>query len=141
MNFEFLGCSGSDFLQCQFHTQSQVGSPILSRLMASATKSTESPETAVPAEYITEGREDVVHAEPTGATESTETASAFKAFKAKLVVALPLLRVVEYVISFGCLLEFFLRFLIAGIAVGMIFDSQLSVSFLYLIFCGVLTDA
>ena len=90
-------------------------------------------------EYVAKHREDIVHRKT--ATEATGTAKSAWPVKAKLVVLLSLLRIMQHVISLCGLLEFLLGFLAVGIAVGVIFYGKLSISFLYLVFGCVLVDA
>ena len=47
----------------------------------------------------------------------------------------------EHIVGLCSLLEFLLRFLAVGVAVGVIFYGQLSICFFYLVFRSVLVDA
>lgn len=58
-----------------------------------------------------------------------------------LIVLRPLLWVRQHLVSFRNLLKIFFRLFVAGIAVGMILKSKLSVRLLDLVITGIATDA
>ena len=83
------------------------------------------------AEDVAEHRENVVHVH----RRTTEAAEAtHRTVEAELVVLLPLLGVMQHVVSLSSFLELLLSLFVSGIAVGMIFDGYLSICFLYLLF-------
>ena len=85
---------------------------------------------------IAEHREDVVHVHlGTKAVEASESA-ACRSCKSKLVVLLTLLWVVQHVIGLCGLLEFLLSLFVARVSVRVIFDGNLSVCLLDVIFRG-----
>jgi len=53
------------------------------------------------------------------------------------VVTLPLLRVAEDAVGLGRLLELLLRFLVAGVAVGVVLEGELAIGRLHLLVGGV----
>ena len=82
--------------------------------------------------------EDVLHAEATAAESATKAAgTSAEALRthgmAELVILLPLLRITQYIVSFGSFLEFLLGFLITRIAVRMILYRLLAVCLLYFV--------
>ena len=105
---------------------------------AKATKAAKA--SAVSPEDISEHGEDVVHRETAAEAASTaETTTG--GIEAKLVVLLALLWVVQYIVCLGSFLEFLFSLGIAGVSIGVIFDSQLTVSYLYFVFCSGLVYA
>ena len=95
---------------------------------------------AMSTEDVTEHRKDVVHVHLT-TTEPVKSASAHRACKSKLVILLTFLWVMQHVVGFCSLFEFFLCLLIARVTVRVIFDGNLSVCLLYLVFRGCLLQA
>ncbi len=60
-----------------------------------------------------------------------------RSVKSELVIFGTLVRVAQYAVSLGCLLELFLGFLVAGVFVRVVLDGFFAVSLLYLIgSCG-----
>ena len=77
-------------------------------------------------------RENIIHAH--SPTESTSTrCTATDTCMTKLIIPLTFLGIAQDFIRFGSLLEFFLRYLITRIFIGMILDGFLSVCFFDLI--------
>jgi hypothetical protein len=83
---------------------------------------------------VAESRKDVV--------ESVETckAGALKSLVAKLVIDVPLIRIPKDFIRLSSFLEVVFGLSIPGIAIGMVLESQLTVSFFYVICGGSLVD-
>ena len=135
---EFLGDTCCHLLQGEANLQTKVGSTVLSRLSAAATKATEARETTTSAKHITEHGEDIIHGEPT-AVETAE--AAHRPVEAVLVVLLAFLRIVEHIVGFCSLLELLFRLLTAWIPVWMVFDGYLAIGFLDVFLTGVLVNA
>lgn len=135
VHLEFLGASGGNLFQGEFHAQAQVGSAVLGTLTASAAKAAaKAAESRVAAEDVAKSREDVVHGEASRSTKASEASRSSRAVEAELVVLLAFLGVVEHVVGLSGLLEFLLGLLVARVAVGVVLDGELAVSSLYLIF-------
>lgn len=125
-----------NFVKLQLYTYTEVGSATLTSLCTPSARS--SAETAgsaeASAEYVAEMLEYILHRHR-ALIETTATASG-EALRthvmSELVVALTFFVVAEDVIGLGGLLEFLLSFFVAGILVGVIFDSKLAVGLLYL---------
>ena len=112
---------------------------LLCTTAAAAAKAAKASETAkasatahVATEDVAKHGEDVVHVKPL----ASETASATHAGMSELVVACTLVGVAENVVGLGGLLELLLGFLVARIAVGVVFDGHFLVGLLYLVFRG-----
>ena len=135
-HLELLGNSTVYLVERQPDLQPQVTATMF---LSSAPTAVETSK-ATASENIAEHREDVVdiHA---GCAKVAEASEASGCIEAELVVLLPLLWVVQHIVSLCGLLELFLGFLVAGVAVRMILDGYLSVSLLYLIGIGRLADA
>ena len=67
--------------------------------------------------------------------------AAARSIEAERVILLPLLWVMQHVVSLGGLLELRLGLFVAGVAVGVILDGYLAVRLLYLVFRGLLVNA
>ena len=143
LHLELLCGSGCNLLERKRHLYAQIGTAVLRFLtLTSTAKASEAAEsTAMSAEHVTEHREDIVHRETTGATESATAESAARSIKAKLVILLAFLRVVKHIVSLCCFLELLLSLFIARVTVRVIFDSYLSIRLLYFVVCGGLADA
>ena len=128
-NLKLLGDACGNLLQVEFHLHSQVATLVLLAYGTSA-KATET--TAVTTEDVAEHREDVVHVHASSTAESAK--STLWTIKSELVILLAFLCIVQNLVSFCCLLKFFLGLLVARIAVWMILDSYLSISLLYFVF-------
>ena len=140
-HLELLGDAAGHVLKRQFHLEPQVAAAVDALLIAAATAEPESAEpAAVAAEDVAEHGENVVHVHAGTAAEPAESA-ALRAVEAELVVLLTLLGVVQHLVSLGGLLECLLGCLVAGVAVGVVFDGQLAVGLLDVVFRGVLGDA
>lgn len=145
LQLEFLLYAGRYFLQVELHLYAEVGTTETALLCtASSAESSETAETStVSAEDVAKHGEDVVHGH--ASAESAERTSvagcAAHACKAELVVTGTFVRIAQYVIGFGSLLELFFRFLVAGIFVGVILDGFFAVGFLYLIGRCILVDS
>ena len=75
-------------------------------------------------------------AESTGSGSGPGTKVGIHTGKAVLVVALALLLIGKHLVGLSCLLELFLGFLVAGVAVGVILHGGLAVGPLYFIGAG-----
>ena len=139
-HFELLRHATGDILQRQFHFQSQVGATVYA--LATATSSAKTAEatesTLVTTEDVTEHGEDVVHIHVTA--EAAEATSSW-CIESELVILPTLVRVVQYLVGFCCLLEFLLGCLVTGITVRVVFDGELAVCHFYLVFGGVAVHA
>ena len=96
-----------------------------------AAKTSETAKATMSAEYVTEHREYVVHIHACSA-KAAATASSAYSFETELVVTCLFVRVAQYAVCFGSLLELFFGLLVARIFVGMILDSQFAVCLFYL---------
>ena len=131
-HLEALGHTAGDVLQRELHLQPQVAATVdaLAVLLAAA-ESAESAEAAVTAEDVAEHAEDVVHIHAATA-ESAE--AALRTVESELVVLTALVGVVQHLIGLGSLLKLLFGLLVARVAVGVVFDGELAVSLLYLVF-------
>ena len=137
LNLELLGYSCGYFLQREPYFQAQVGTTVLCRTaLASATETaaTEAAKPSASAKHVAEHGEYVVHREASGTAEAAKPTFAARAVEAKLVVLFPLLWVMQYVVSLGCLLEFILGLFVAWIPVRVVFYGDFPVSLLYFVF-------
>ena len=141
-NLEFLLHAVSYVFQCDTHLHAQVGTAV----HAATSTLTASSATKHVAKYIAEVREDVVHRHSAAEATAAETAAHVAHVMAELVVTGTLVGVAEHVVSFSRLLEFLFSLLLlllalALLAVGVILNGFLAVSFLQLIGSGVLAHA
>ena len=127
LHLKLLRHSRADFFEGEAGFQAQVATSVLLRFGTSAAaKTAEAAEAAAhTATDVAEVREDVVDVGKSTAT--SKTSGAIQSGFAKLVVALTLFGVAEHFVGFSSFFEFFLRFLIAGIFVGVIFHGHLAV--------------
>ena len=135
-HLELLGDAMGYLLQRQLDLQTEVAAAMNLR---TALATTESLEASPAAKDVTEHGEDVVHVHGCG-VETAKSAHA-RPIETELVVLLTLLRVMQHIIGFSSLLEFFLGFLVAGITVRVVFNGDGAVRLLYLVFGGVLVNA
>ena len=124
---EFLGDALIDFLKCQLHFQTQVTASVLLR----TTRTAETSE-SVAAEDVAEHREDVihVHAGTTEAAEASEATTHIGTVESKLVILLSGLRIVQYIIGLGSLLELLFSLFVTRITIGVVLDGYLTIRFL-----------
>ena len=134
---ELLGDTGRNLLKRKAYLQAKVAAAVLRTALLTAAETAETAKAAMTAEYVAEHGENVVHAE----TAAAETAESAGGLKAELVILLALLRVMEHLVGLGGLLEFLLGFLVAGVAVGVVFDGYLAVGGLDLVVRGLLAYA
>ena len=151
LDFEFLGDSCGALLQGQTHLQSQVAALMHGlALSASAAEATKTAETAAKrsaaseqiGEDVAKLREDIVHRHVLIAA----TASSTHACKTELIVALTLLRIMQYVVGLSRLLElgfslFLLGLGLVALTVGVIFDGHFLVRRLDLLLGSILSNA
>ena len=149
-DFEGLGGAGGNLLQRHLHAYAQVAAATLPWLPASAARasaahagcSAEAAEASA-AEDVAELGEDVLHRE--AARAEAAKAAAGEALGthvvAELVIFLTFLRVGEDVVSLRRLLEFLLGGLVAGVAVGMVFEGKLAVGLLQVVGADVFVNA
>jgi len=133
---EFLRDTLIDLFECQAHFQAKVIAPMLLRTALATAKTSE----AMTSEDVAKHGEDIVHVHGC-ATEATEAACPHRSVESELIVLLTLLGVVKHVIGFGSLFELLLSLLVARVAVRVIFDGYLAISFLDLVFRCRLADA
>src|SRR3712207_9208934 len=81
--------------------------------------------------YISKHREYIIHVH-SSATKASE-ASILWTIEAKLIVLLPLLRIVKNIVCLSRFFKLFFSFLIVRIAVRMVFYCYFPISFLYFI--------
>ena len=138
-HLELLGDARIDFLQGEAYLQTQVAASV--HLGTTAPATTESAK-AVTTEDIAEHREDVVHIHRR-TVETTESAcsASHRTCEAKLIVLLTLLRVVQDVVGLGSLLKLLLSLFVARVSVGVIFDGNLSICLLDVVFRGRLVQS
>lgn len=141
--FEFDGLldSGGDLLQFQFQAHLQISTLTWSS----------PPRPGGCAEEVVKPSEasEVPHKSPQGIgeIESLESPETFESTEAggtgmsELVVLASLLGVLQNLVGLGGLLELLLRPLISGVFVGMVFQRQLAIGFLYIIYGGVAVDS
>ena len=134
---ELLGDTGRNLLKRKADLQAKVTAAVLRTTLLATAETAETTESAMAAEYVAEHGENVVHRK----TAAAETAESAGGLKAELVVLLAFLRVVEHLVGLGGLLEFLLGFLVAGVAVGVVFDGYLAVGGLDLVVRGLLAYA
>ena len=108
-------------------------------LTASCSASAESPESGTPTKNISKHGEDIIHIH--GGTEVVETAHTTRTRKSELIIALALLRIMQYIVSLSSFLKLLLSFLVARITIWVIFDGNRSIRLLYLVLCGVFVNA
>ena len=137
---ELFGYAACHFLQGEADFKSEVAASIalLSSAAAESSETTKTTKAGVSAEDVAEHAENVIHVHACTAAESACTA---QAFVSELIVSLALLRVVQYVISLGCLLELFFSLFVTGVSVGVVFDGHFLVGLLYLLLRCSLADA
>ena len=129
-HFEFLGNARADFFEREAYLHAHVAAPVLA-LAASAAETSEAAESA--AEDIAEVAENVVQVHA-ACSETAETAGcSVHACRAELVVAGTLVGVAQHVVGLRRLLELLFCLLVAGIAVGVVFDGHLLVGTLNLV--------
>ena len=148
---EFLGYALSHLIECEAYLESKVASTIdLSTALASisgkaakdvAEASEASSATHASAEDVAEHREDVVHVHRREATVAESTGTSEGVVETKLVILLTALGVVQYVVSFCCFLELLLSFLVARVAIRVVFDGYLAVRLLDIVRRSVLANA
>ena len=133
-DFEFLGNAVGNLVERKTHFQPKVGTTILGvTSSATTTEASESSTKAVAAKDIAKHREDVVHREA-ATTEASESSTHVGAVESELVVLLAFLLVAQHAISLGSFFKFLLSLFVARVAVGMVFDGNLSIRLLYLVF-------
>ena len=128
-HLEFLGDARADFFEREAYLHAHVAAPVL-LLPASAAETAKPSETA---EDVAEVAEDVVEVHAAGAETSEAAGRAVHACRAELVVAGTLVGVAQHVVGLCRLLELLLGFLVAGIAVRVVFDGHLLVGTLNLV--------
>ena len=127
-NLELLGATCVSLFQSKLSLYAQVSTLVLLWLGTSAKSAETATESTVTAEDVAKHREDVVHVHACATAETAK--SSLRTVESKLIVLLALLGVVKNLVCFGSFLEFFLSLLVARVAVWMIFDGYLAVSFL-----------
>ena len=130
-HLEFLGNARADFFEREAHFHAHVAAPVLPLAASAAAKPSEAAESA--AEDIAEVAEDVVQVHAAGAETSEAAGCSVYACCAELVVAGTLVGVAQHVVGLRRLLELLFCLLVAGIAVGVVFDGHLLVGTLNLV--------
>ena len=107
-------------------------------LASSRSTTTKTSKSGTSTKDIAKHGEDIIHIH--GSAEIAETTHA-RTRKAKLIILLAFLRIVQNVVCLCGFLKLLLSFLIARITVWVIFDGDGSIRLLYLVLCSVLVNA
>ena len=139
-NLELFGYASSDFFESEFGFQTQISTAVLLRSSrGTATTETAKTSEATTAKDVTEVWEDVVDVGKS-ATKSSSSCTTFKSCFTKLVIALSLLGVAQYLVGFCRFLKLLFSFLVTRVFIWVIFHSYLTVSLLDLSVTGTFVD-
>ncbi len=131
-----------DVFEREFYAYAHIAAATLARLTAAAFCTAEAAEVKSGAEYTVKYIVDIESAGVSASETASEAAHAARAHSvAILVVEGFFLFVAENVVCLGRFFEFFFGSLVARIAVGVIFEGQLTVGLLYFVGSGRLGHA